>query len=233
MKTIAVGTRAISLVTGEDQRDAWVWISRLRVCADGSARAYAPKDSGLSTLDNLDNAVDLVRVAGELFVQKGDANGQPTEAEPHPGYYLSPSALIDSSYPVADARRYADPEVVPYYVLPPELNAAVTRGAPFRMGDVGLAIHDGNGKCCSFVFGDAGPHQKVGEGSAKLCTELGLSGNARNGGIDSNSIAVIAWPNSAKPWSPARPNEEVAQQAAELLAAWGGGTQRVLAMVQR
>lgn len=213
---IAVGQHQVLQI-----RNALCWQSGLRVDADGSPWAYHP--NGGQGLDDLANAVDLVRdPAGNLVVQ-----GQPVydtdgglifdgKDQPAPGYYVSPNALHDERYLIYDARRYADAHSVCFVVLPPEL-----RHAGVHFGDVAIVVHQPTGRTCSGIFGDGGNHGKLTEASIALVRALGLPPSARYGGADApDAVAVLAWPGTARPWP--RTNEDVAAQAASLLIDWGG-----------
>ena len=193
-----------------------VFVSGLAVDADGAPTAYAPPDAGLSPLDALGNAgragnwwgfvTDTGKPTGNPIVQGPD--------DPAPGYYVSTTALVDSSKAPEDPRRYVDASVVPYISIPPAL-----RTAGVHMGDLAMVYSRKTGKRSWAIVADIGPHLAIGEGSPALARALGLDGSARRGGASAD-IVYLVWPGSRRGWPMLQ--LELGKAGEELLAAWGG-----------
>lgn len=160
----------------------------LGIDADGSPHAYHPDSR--SGLDALGNAGE----PGHWYGLACDDQGQPfiqDQHDPAPGFYVSPTALQNVQYAVADPRRYIDAETVPYIVLPNGLPHMPRLGAPARV------INLRNGKTCSAIFADIGPRDKIGEGSIALATALGVPSDPRTGGVPDGILFVVFQQSSA------------------------------------
>jgi len=83
------------------------------------------------------------------------------------------------------------------------------KGLGLGIGDVGIAFWRGNSRgtvrSCPFIYGDAGPANKIGEGSVHLANALGINSDPVSGGLDSSTIrrlgkgiAHIAFPGSGR-----------------------------------
>jgi hypothetical protein len=187
--------------------------SGMEIDADGGPHAYAPPQLsalfGVHGLDYLANAgkpgnwYGLVCVNGEPVVQGPE--------DPAPGYFVSPTALADHSKAETNPARYVNAEVVPYISVPPDLKA---RGV--QLGDLCVVgYRDG---WCPAIVADIGPHGKYGEGSIALANVLGLASSPRNGGTD-RGVTYVIFPGTSKGWP-----RDFAEDAATLLAGWGGPT---------
>lgn len=157
----------------------------LSIDYDGAPNAYAPVGFG-SPLDNLRNAGDGSRWWG-LAV---DTNGAPLiqgSNEPHPGYYISTTAL---TWPgETRTRRYVDSTQISYLALPP---AFKDLGA--KLGDFALVSSQATGRKRGAIWADIGPKTKLGEGSLQLARALGVESRAlRKSGID-----VTLWAGSGE-----------------------------------
>jgi hypothetical protein len=139
------------------------------------------------------------------------------EGDPAPGYYVSTTALIDSSHPASDPRRYVDSEQIPFIAMPPAL-----KQAGCKLGDLVAVRNEKNGKLCFAVIADIGPKDHLGEGSMKLARELGINDNPRNGGA-SGGVQYVAFPGSKIGWPVT--NDRIQAEGARLFAQWGGEAQ--------
>ena len=96
-------------------------------------------------------------------------------------------------------------ETWPFAVIPLPSRAL----GEFNIQDVGLALGDFgvciyNGRVCPFIFGDAGPREKIGEISMHLARQLRIPDSPVDGGIDKKTVMetggviTLAFPYSAK-----------------------------------
>lgn len=182
------------------------------VDADGAPNAYAPAGSGLAVLDYLANAmngekfVGVVCIAGEPVVQ--DATGL------CPGYYVSPTSLVDRTKTVADPRRYVNADAVPYIAVCPELRSV--GGLVF--GDLAMVLYQD--KRVAAIIADGSPHNHYGEASVACARALGIPASAKNGGV-SSGVTYVCFPRSAA--SPAWPRD-FAADAEALYQKWVGAS---------
>jgi hypothetical protein len=204
---------------GEPERDipigrlpgsaAFFYESGMTIDADGAPNAYHPDNSGLDDLENAGapgNWQGLAKDAnGEPFIQGAD--------DPFPGYYVSATALADHSKAVNDPARYVDASKIPFVVLP----GGMARQMGARPGDFAAVFNQRNGKSSYAIFGDVGPHDRIGEGSVALAENLGIRSNARNGGAH-RGILYLLFPGSGN----GRPRtiEEINSEGQKLLQAW-------------
>lgn len=160
----------------------------LRIDGDGAPDCYHPDSkSGRDFLANAGkpgNWWGLVTVAGQPVVQG--------PADPCPGFYVSPTSLVDRGRAITDPRRYVDSSKVPYLAVPPEL-----RTLGVGLGDVAWVEYRGQG--CAAIVADTGPRGKLGEGSIALARQLGIPESPRNGGVGAG-VAVTLWPGTSKGW---------------------------------
>jgi len=205
-------------VTARFDGFAWRAKSRLRVEADGAPCAYAPRDSGLVTLDDLSSAgepgnwygiaTDTDRGDGEPLIQQA--------GDPAPGYYISKTKYRDKTKLWRDQTAYPDATEVPYISVPPEMLLAGV-----QMGDVGVVLRKTKGVTLwtPVVVADVGPHRKFGEASIATAAKLGLPVSARNGGVDDLVICYSIWPLTSRPWP--RSPEDIAEQVSGILLSNG------------
>jgi hypothetical protein len=188
----------------------------MAIDADGAAKAYHPiRGKGL---DNLANAGHEGNWYG-VVTDTGHKNGKPVvqgPTDPAPGFYVSPTALQDKHLPRTDPRRYVDSSTVPYISLPGHHGDVLHA----LLGDLAMVINGRNGRRSAAIYADVGPRAKIGEGSIALARALGLSDNARHGGVDSHSIIYIVFPHSGhgRPLSPS----SIQAQGKHLFEDWGG-----------
>jgi hypothetical protein len=154
----------------------------MAIDADGSPRAYHPKNTGLDDLKHGGYPGNWWGVAtsnesssGEPLIQKS--------SDPFPGFYVSTTSLVDERFDYQDPLRYVNAEEVPYFVLPDHFSRGI------RLGDIAWIYNTHNGFHSFAVFADVGPD--VGEGSMYLANKLGIDNDPRYGGIDSGILYFI------------------------------------------
>ncbi len=168
------------------------WTSGISVDFDGAPNCAAPKNSGFSPLDVLANAGH----PGNWWGLACDSNGEPFVQgpdDPFPGYYISQTALCDHTKLPNDPARYVDASTVPYVSIPRTL---LQCGA--KVGDLCLVQHLPIGTACAAIVADVGGSSHIGEGSAALCTALGLLAG-RTGGAESG-IAYTLFLGTSRGW---------------------------------
>lgn len=162
------------------------------VDADGAPNAYAPAGSGLVALDYLANAMDGDRYVGVVCI--GGVPVVQRAGNPCPGYYVSPTSLVDRSKIITDPRRYVDASVVSYVSVCPEL-----RQYGVWLGDLAVVCY--GDKHVAAIVADVSPHNHYGEASVACAAALGIPSSAKNGGV-SSGITYVFFPGSASspPW---------------------------------
>ena len=187
--------------------------SGMSVDADGSPRAYHPRNTGLDALGNAGKP-------GNWWGIATDSRGTPYVQgpnDPAPGHYVTTTALVDGRYKANDPRRYVDSEKVPFIAIPPQL-----KDQGVKLGDLVAVRNERTGKTVFAVVADIGPRDHQGEGSIKLAKELGINPNPRNGGIGSG-VSYVVFPGSKKTWPLS--HEQIQAEGAKLYAAYGGDAQ--------
>lgn len=215
-----------------------IYVSGMAVDGDGSPHTYHPQNQGL---DYLANARDGERWFGVVTRNKVPVLQGP--GDPAPGYYVSPTTLVDARIKDdANPRRYVNSETVPFIAFPSRLytvdspKSDIGRlGLGVNLGDYVVVYDMKTGKSCGGVFADVGPAYKLGEASIRVAKELGVNPSPKNGGVDATlRIAYVVFPRSftrfqSAPW-PQTP-EQVMERAGQLFAAWGeddgGGIERL------
>lgn len=89
--------------------------------------------------------------------------------------------------------RSLNAKAVNYFVLP---LGAEWKHMGIKLGDVAWVRNIANGTMVPAIFGDEGPHNKIGEGSQALCRALGLSDNPSHGGTSQKNIEFLIVPHS-------------------------------------
>ena len=198
---------------------ALVWTSGMAIDADGAPNAYHPTPG--TGLDHLANAGTPGNWWG-VVTDDGTANGTPVVQgpdDPFPGYYVSPTSLVDKTKGVRDPRRYVDSTSIPYLALPPEMLASKLSGGA-KLGDF-AAVIDSAGDVAYAIVADVGPRGKLGEGSIALADALGIPSNPRRGGRASG-LTYVVFPGSGDRRPATR--EKIGTEGARLLdAARGAG----------
>src|SRR5208337_428756 len=160
-------------------------VGGMEIDADGSPRAYGPGGLGLDYIGNAGrpgNWFGIATTGGIPFVQQ--------ESDPAPGYYVSTTALENQKFAISDPRRYVNSELIPFVVIPSKPKFGIV------LGDVGIAFNLNNGESTSFVVGDIGPANKLGEASIKAASNLKINSNAKNGGTPDQVILYVFFINS-------------------------------------
>lgn len=185
---------AVTPRDGQDFRKVPVWklpgspavffVSGMTIDADGAPNAYNPDDTGLDELANAGapghwNGIVTGRDGNPLIQQVSD---------PFPGYYISCTALSDSTKKFTDPTGYVDASKIPYVALPQEL----ADRAGLRLGDLAVVMNLRNGKSSFAIYADIGT---LGEGSVALAEDLGIRSDARRGGED-KGILYLFFPGS-------------------------------------
>jgi len=186
--------------------DLVYWTGGLQVDADGSPRAYNPKDTGLDALANAGRP-GTASHRGNWWGILTDNHGEPVvqgAVDPAPGFYISTTSLSDGSRAWDDPRRFVDAETVPYIVIPPSFLGFAGKGGVCRLGDLAVAVNLTNGNKVPCIVADVGPSNEIGEGSIALAQALEVPSSPRTGGCEDNILIIIfsgshtqpAWPRS-------------------------------------
>ena len=209
-RTTTIG--GVSTYTVEGKRGV-AFKGGLSVDADGSPRAYHPRNTGLDALGNAGRP-------GNWWGLATNGRGQPYVQgpnDPAPGYYVSTTALADGRFPASDPRRYVNSETVPFIAIPPQL-----KNQGLALGDLVAVRNERTGKTVFAVVADIGPKDHLGEGSIKLAQELGIDANARRGGAGSG-VSYVAFPGTKQSMPLTHESIQAAGQRA--YDAWGGDAQ--------
>ena len=185
----------------------------MHIDADGSPHAYHRISS--KGLDSLENAKDQNgRFVGVVCKRNGEPVIQGDE-DPAPGFYVSPTALQDSSKASTDPTRYVDSETIPYIALPGRMPGGA------KLGDFAVLVHtSADIPPCFAIYADVGPSRKIGEASIAAARELGIPWNPRTGGTEAKVIRYIVFAGSGD----RRPRTlyEINAEGARLFEEWGG-----------
>jgi hypothetical protein len=152
--------------------------SGMTIDADGAPKAYHPKPDDSKGLDALENAGEPGNWWA-LVTDNGKPSGNPViqkAGDPAPGFYISMTALEDTSKARTDPRRYVDSSQIPYIVLPGNHSAGA------KLGDLAVVFNGENGRIANAIYADIGPSNKIGEGSVALAEVLGIPSSPRTGG---------------------------------------------------
>jgi len=163
--------------------------------ADGAPNAYH-RNNDLA-LDYLANAGHTGNWWG-IVTTNGRSSGTPyvQESGRFEGFYVSATALEDTSKDRLDTARYVDSTTIPYIVFPGNFYSMSGTGG---MGDIGYAINLDTGDESPFIVADIGPSTaKLGEMSIALASNLGGDNpNPKNGsGAPRGRILYIMFPYS-------------------------------------
>src|SRR5262249_42071700 len=133
--------------------------------------------------------------------------------DPAPGYYISTTALQDTSKRVSDPRRYVNSAEIPYIALPPRFGHGVA------LGDVVVVLNESSASIAFAIFADIGPPDSIGEGSIALASLLGVNPSPKKGGTKSG-IAYVLFPHSGsgRPMS----SSEIHDVGSARFEKWGG-----------
>ena len=191
----------------------------LAIDADGGRNAYRDDDKGLDTIKS---ACPPSR-KGCWGIVMGPGDQLVRQAPPRQAYYVSPTSLEDPTKPRTDPARYVDAESIAYVVLPIKTlrdaarRAGITLG--LALGDYAVVINRKNGRRAPAIFADAGPSDRIGEGSIALADALGIPSSPRHGGA-ADHVQIVVFPGSGdgKP----HPTPVITAASDALLTRWGG-----------
>lgn len=185
-KTLMTVAGVPVLWNGEDM----MFTAGAMVNADGSPRAYAPKNKGLDYTANAGSPGNWWGVAtnneGVPYVQNGNAPKQPVK-----GFYVSTTALSRSKYAESDVRRWIDSETVPHVTLPPQVIASVP---PIFLGCRCLLMNLKTGLEVEAVLADIGPKNKIGEISIAAAKALDINSDPKKGGTSEKIVKYMIFP---------------------------------------
>jgi hypothetical protein len=171
----------------------------------GAPHAYHPTSSkGLDALANAGHPGDWWGIA----TVNGRPSGTPViqgQNDPAPGFYVSTTALENTSFSETSQRRYVDAETVPFIVLPGRVSLGIS------LGDLGFAYNTASGDNQFFIFADIGPRGQIGEGSVALAKALKVPDSPRTGGVGGGIVYVI-FPASGSGYQEVSSWEPVAQK---------------------
>ncbi len=178
-----------------------------------------------------DPSVGVIRwfgILGRGSVRIGDNNVksvEPVELAGSPGFYVSPTSLVDPSFAEDDQRRYPDPLLVPGGVIPA---AASLESLGVKLGTFGVAadVRRANAEPVPFIVNDFGP--RIGEGTvalARLVAGRPIKPDITRaerfvGVVDTDSIVWVFFGGAAL--APPFGAERVTSGANAAFAAWGG-----------
>jgi hypothetical protein len=197
---------------------AFFFKAEMAIDADGAPNAYHPQDIGL---DFLRNAGFPPKPGKKPWGILTNGAGKPVRqgmGDPFPGYFVSPTSLVDSTRQRTDPRKYVDSTQIPYIALP----AALANKFSVKLGDFAAVINGKNRRLSYTIFADIGPVGRLGEGSIALARSLGhdpfVQGKVRKG--ISGDVIYVVFPGSGngKP----RSIGEINSEGAKLFEDWGG-----------
>ena len=200
--------------------DAYFFVSKLAIDADGAPRAYHPRDK--NSPDNHTRALDWL-----INLSPSDRHGIQGEdgIGSEPGFVVSGTSLHNDDYPKNDTRHWVDAETIPYIVLTDYFPGAPPKPR-VRIGDCAMVIDLKSGKMSSAIYADGG--NAVGEGSLRLALNLGLDPTASSHppkvtGYERVDFLHITFPGAHVP--PPWDVNEIERVATEHFIRWGGTAQ--------
>ena len=105
------------------------------------------------------------------------------------------SELKSKSFLISDAD--------PFIVVPSFMVADNTEAFSPSIGDYAAVIY--NGKIYPSIVGDAGPSNKIGEASGRICKELNPRASALSRAVNNIKVSYLVFPGTAERARPARP----------------------------
>jgi Fungal chitosanase of glycosyl hydrolase group 75 len=178
-----------------------------------------------------DPAVGAIRWFGILGRGSATIGGrtirgvEPVELADSPGFYVSPTSLVDSGFAEDDQRRYVDPLVVPGGVMP---NAEALKALGVRLGTFGVAVDTrrADANPVPFIVNDFGP--RIGEGTVALARLVAgkqikpdITRSERFVGVvDTEAVAWVFFGGNAL--TPPFGVDRVSTEANAGFEAWGG-----------
>lgn len=210
---LEIGGIPIKRASGESE---FFYQAGMSINADAAPNAYHPADTGIDFLTN-------AGYPGNRWALAVDRNGDPfiqSSNDPFPGYYVSTTALFDTSFNKQDPRRYVDSLKISYIVLPG--NGDFRRATGVQLGDFAVVYNSSNQLLAFATYADIGPKNQIGEGSITLSQTLGndpfLCGRVRRG--ISRGINYLVFPGSGN----GKPRKvlEIETESKRLFEIWGG-----------
>lgn len=201
MRTIAsFGSEGYMTTFREDDDRRIFGLADLDIDADGangqngSRAAYMVEDKGWEYLANGGMRWDKER---QLVLPKEDwwqdivihENGRPKEFPG--GIIASKTAYRFKGLSLDDPGAYVDSATVAYIVVQRDIIAR-TSGAV--LGCAARCTLLATGVKVDCIVGDVGPRSKIGEGSMRLASAIGLNSSPKSGGIDYPGILFEIWP---------------------------------------
>jgi hypothetical protein len=202
--------KTVGGVSVYEEGGAFLYKTGATVNGDGAPHCYHEDDS--KALDYLANAGSPGNWWG-VYAPQGKPEKQ-SIYHPAPGYYISTTALVDSSYPEDHPYHYIDSERYPFMVVPGRF------GEGWQLGDVGFCYNENTGDNMYCATGDIGPQNHIGEVSISLASCLGLDFSPKKGGVASG-IVYIVFPGSDPKY---RDWTDKCKIAIDTFDAWGGLT---------
>ncbi len=166
---------------------------------------------------------------GELIMETDldtDADGSPNYKKLDPHFGRPDTAYTFPGIPDG----YMNAETVPYFVMPktpaPD-GTLMFRKLGLEKGDIAAVMW--NGRLAFAVFGDAGPDDKIGEGSIRLVESLGFDPFNSNHEVIrgiSGKVVTIVFPQSRmKDLKPATAEAQIIARGTKFFSALGGRTE--------
>ena len=222
-----------------------LFLGRMHVDADGSPRAYAPKDKGIDHLGNAQVNPGCTPADGvscplnpDVIERRPDGNWcTHPYGTPPAQYYTAMTSLRGGDFPPCDPRRYVNAEEVPFLVLPKGPHAARLRAIGVEKGDYGFGFSRATGRATPALVADFGPVNKLGEASMAFARRLGYGGDPGYGrtkdplgsGTEKREILYVVFPlTGPRTATPARnpvwPRalDEIERDATAVFEMWGG-----------
>eukprot|EP00019_Armaparvus_languidus_P003761 CAMPEP_0168591400 /NCGR_PEP_ID=MMETSP0420-20121227/7115_1 /TAXON_ID=498008 /ORGANISM="Pessonella sp." /LENGTH=768 /DNA_ID=CAMNT_0008627191 /DNA_START=87 /DNA_END=2393 /DNA_ORIENTATION=+ len=199
---------------------AFYWTNTLHVDADGAADAYNAANTGIDYLANAGRP-------GNWWGITTDSSGTPYKQgsnDPKPGYYVSGTSLVNKIYPSSRQCRFVESRKISYIVIP---NISSFRSAVgVKIGDFGLLYYKKTGKMLYTMYADAGPSNKIGEGSIYAIEAIGHNpwNSARTrvvSGVPSG-VTIVMFPNTGFGNGYIPTNNDINQHAKAAFKAFGG-----------
>ena len=182
---------SLSLPKGCGATHSVLFRADLDIDVDGSPRAYGPGNMGEDYTANAGRPGNWWGVVtgkdGKPIVQGAN--------DPAPGCYVSTTSLQDSDQPRTSPRRYVNADEIPFIVLP----AGRFADWGIRMGDLAWVQKIQEGMpvaACAAIFADAGPRDKMGEGSPALAEALSINPDPRRGGTSTRCVQYFVFAGS-------------------------------------
>lgn len=182
----------------------------MTIDADGSPRAYGPRDSGLDYTINaghpgnwwgvVTGRVNTLQSDGRVITDIAPVVQGPQD--PCPGMYISTTSLQNRArrddgsllYGPTDPRRYVNSEEIPFVVCP---GIVAKNASGIVLGCKVVVVDTRSGEQCLAVCADIGPSTHLGECSMKLAAIMGVRNSPRDGGETTPCFRYTFYPGQA------------------------------------